>query len=86
MLQSEHNPGGSPPETSIAILSIGSLKISDIQGFQNKYPYLAFNVTVIHVDGTSTAADGEGTLDVEWATAIGNSFGYAGEYRPCLPL
>jgi hypothetical protein len=69
-----NNPGGSPPETSIAIISIGSIKMSDIDGFQKKYPYLASNVTVIDVNGTPTTEDGEGTLDVEWAMAMGNSF------------
>jgi hypothetical protein len=69
-----NNPGGSPPETSIAILSIGSINMSDIQGFQKQYPYVASNVSVIHVDGTSTTEDGEGTLDVEWAMTMGNSF------------
>src|SRR5689334_16915496 len=39
-----NNPGGSPPETSIAILSIGSIKMSDIQGSQKQYPYVASNV------------------------------------------
>ena len=69
-----NNPGGSPPETSIAILSIGSINMSDIQGFQKQYPYVASHVSVIHVDGTSTTEDGEGTLDVEWAMTMGNSF------------
>jgi hypothetical protein len=68
------NPGGSPPETSIAIASAGSLNMSDLDGFRKQYPFLAFNVTVIHVDGTSTKSDPEGTLDVEWATTMGNSF------------
>jgi hypothetical protein len=69
------NPGGSPPETSIAIASAGSVNTKDFDGFRAQYPFLAFNVTVIHVNGTSTAFDLEGTLDVEWATVMGNSFG-----------
>jgi hypothetical protein len=68
------NPGGSPPETSIAIASAGSVNTKDFDGFRAQYPFLAFNVTVIHVNGTSTAFDLEGTLDVEWATVMGNSF------------
>jgi hypothetical protein len=68
------NAGGSPPETSIAIASAGSVDTKDFDGFRALYPFLAFNVTVIHVNGTSTAFDLEGTLDVEWATVMGNSF------------
>ncbi|HEX4772356.1 MAG TPA: Ig-like domain repeat protein [Bryobacteraceae bacterium] len=82
------NPNGSPigtvKETSIAILSFGAIKQSDITGFQQKYPYLALNFGVVNVDGTSTTPDGEGTLDVEWATAMGNSFGAADQTAQVL--
>jgi hypothetical protein len=70
-----HVASGSPPETSIAIVTVGTQKFSDIQGFHNQFPYLAYNVSYIDVDGTPTAPDGEGTLDTEWSTAMSNSFG-----------
>jgi pro-kumamolisin-like protein/Big-like domain-containing protein len=70
-----HVAAGSPPETSIAIVTVGTQKFSDIQGFHNQFPYLAVNVSYINVDGTPTAPDGEGTLDTEWSTAMSNSFG-----------
>ena len=75
------NPLGavSPPkETSIAIVSTGDMNGSDITGFHNSYPYLADNWQQIFVDGTPTTPDAEGTLDVEWSTAMANSFGSAG--------
>jgi subtilase family serine protease len=52
-----NNPGGSPPETSIAIASAGAINTADIDGFRQQYPFLAFNVTVIHVDGSTTTPD-----------------------------
>ena len=70
-----HVASGSPSETSIAIVTVGTQKFSDIQGFHNQFPYLAFNISYINVGGTPTAPDGEGTLDTEWATAMSNSFG-----------
>jgi kumamolisin len=69
------NSGSSPPQTSIAIATFGSQKISDIQGFQAQYPYLAYNVQEVYIDGTPACCDAEGTLDMEWATATSNSIG-----------
>ncbi len=69
------NAGSSPPQTSIAIATFGSQAISDLQGFQTQYPYLAYNVQEVYVDGTPACCDGEGTLDMEWSTAMSNSFG-----------
>jgi subtilase family serine protease len=59
--------------------------LNDIAGFHTKYPYLAYNVTVINIDGTPTCPkgetapcpDGESTLDTEWSTAMSNSYGAA---------
>jgi hypothetical protein len=74
---------GSPPESSIAIVTVGSQNFSDIAGFHNQYPYLAYSVTEFGIDGQSVpctdttdfTCDGEGTLDMEWTTATANSFG-----------
>ncbi len=70
-----NNPNTTPKETSIAIVSAGVLSGSDITGFHNTYPYLADHWQQFPIDGTSTTPDGEGTLDVEWSTAMANSFG-----------
>jgi len=91
-----HNPGGSPPQSSIAIAAYGNLQFTgpfspsgtdftDIVGFQAQYPYLAFNITAITIDGgpgfctvtpmNSCGQDLETTLDTEWTTATANSFG-----------
>jgi hypothetical protein len=85
-----HLGGGAPKESSIALATFGNLHLNgsdftDILGFHNQYPYLAYNVTTVIIDGgpgsctvTSTqpcANDGETALDTEWATATSNSFG-----------
>ncbi len=82
--------GGTPPESSIALATYGNLRwdgsdFTDMLGFHNQYPYLAYNVTTIPINGgpstcvvTSTqscANDGETALDAEWSTATSNSFG-----------
>jgi hypothetical protein len=67
-------PGGAPPEATIAIATAGAQQISDIQGFQKQFPYLAFHLSYINVDGTPPCCDGEGTMDAEWASATSNSF------------
>ncbi len=69
------NAGQSPPQTTIAIATFGSQQISDFQGFQAQYPYLAFNIQEVFIDGTPACCDDEGTLDMEWSTAMSNSFG-----------
>jgi kumamolisin len=69
------NPGSSPPESSIAIATFGSQNVSDMQGFQAQYPYLAYNFQEIFIDGTPACCDAEGTMDLEWSTAMSNSFG-----------
>jgi hypothetical protein len=69
------NAGSSPVQSSIAIATFGSQQVSDMQGFQAQYPYLAYNFQEINVDGTPSCCDGEGTMDLEWSTAMSNSFG-----------
>jgi pro-kumamolisin-like protein/Big-like domain-containing protein len=69
------NPNNSPVESSIAIATAGAQQVSDMQGFQAQYPYLAYNFQEVYVDGTPSCCDGEGTLDLEWSTAWSNSFG-----------
>lgn len=71
------NPNASPVETSIAIVSFGKVNGADITGFHNTYPYLADNWQQFYIDGTPTTPDVEGTLDMEWSTAMANSFGAA---------
>jgi hypothetical protein len=72
------NPGVAPREASIAIVSAGTQNGSDITGFHNTYPYLAYFYQEISIDGTPQCCDPEGTLDLEWSTAMANSFGPAG--------
>jgi len=70
-----HLSTGSPVESSIAIATAGALQGSDIQGFGTQYPYLAYNVQPIYVDGTPACCNDETTLDAEWSLATANSFG-----------
>jgi Pro-kumamolisin, activation domain len=69
------NSGSSPVQDSIAIATFGSQAVSDMQGFQSQYPYLAYNFQEEWIDGTPPGGDGEGTMDLEWSTAMSNSFG-----------
>jgi hypothetical protein len=69
------NPGSSPAQSSIAIATFGSQQVSDIAGFHNQYPYLAYNFQEFFIDGTPACCDAEGTMDAEWSTATSNSFG-----------
>ena len=77
------NPGSSPPESSIAIATAGSQLWGDLAAFQSTYSYLAYNVNQLGIDGESVpctdssgaSCDGEGTMDMEWSTAMANSFG-----------
>jgi hypothetical protein len=72
------NPGISPKETSIAIVSVGTQSGSDIAGFiDESFPQLAVNYEEFYIDGTPPCCDAEGTLDLEWSTAMANSFGAA---------
>jgi Pro-kumamolisin, activation domain/Bacterial Ig-like domain (group 3) len=74
--------GSSPKETSIAVVTAGAQDFKDMAGFHNQYPYLAYNVVEVGIDGqavpcnsATTSCDGEGTMDMEWSTAMSNSFG-----------
>ncbi|HEY3832012.1 MAG TPA: protease pro-enzyme activation domain-containing protein, partial [Acidimicrobiia bacterium] len=69
------NPSNSPAQTSIAIATFGSQDANDIAGFHTAYPYLAYNVQEVNIDGAPQCCDGEGTMDAEWSTATSNSFG-----------
>ncbi len=62
-----------------------NVDFTDIHGFHDQYPYLAYNVTTIPIDGgpgnctvgpgQSCGNDLETALDTEWSTATANSFG-----------
>jgi kumamolisin len=69
-----NNPGNSPPEASIAVAIWGDFSTTDLAGFISWYSYLAYNVQTYFVDGTPQCCSPETTLDVEWATAMANSF------------
>lgn len=69
------NPGVTPPETSIAIATAGTQDGADFSGFHNQYPYLADHWQQFYIDGVPACCDGEGTMDMEWSTAMSNSFG-----------
>jgi hypothetical protein len=79
-----NNPSGSPADSSIAIASGGDVALSDMDGFHNQYPYLAFYYYTYQIDGvpscddwnpSSPPCDAETTQDTEWTTATANSFG-----------
>jgi xanthomonalisin len=77
------NPNNSPPDSSIAIAAFGSVALSDISAFHTKFPYLAYNVQLLPVDGGYTCNNSGGaddncsetTLDTEWSLATANSLG-----------
>lgn len=69
------DPTSSPAQTSIAIATFGAQNISDMAGFQSQYSYLAYNVQEVNIDGTPACCDAEGTMDMEWSTAMANDFG-----------
>jgi kumamolisin len=71
----QNNSGSSPPNTSIAIATVGNQATSDMQGFQARYSYLAYDFNEVNIDGAPSCCDGEGTMDLEWSTALSNSFG-----------
>jgi len=69
------NSGGTPANTSIAVSTDGDFANSDLTGFHNQYPYLAYHAFRIFVGGTPSCCDDETTLDLEWSTATANSQG-----------
>ncbi|MFZ0314045.1 MAG: S53 family peptidase, partial [Candidatus Korobacteraceae bacterium] len=72
-----NNPNNSPPESSIAIAIWGDFRDSDYSGFLATYSYLASNMQRHFVDGTPPCCNAEATLDLEWSTAMSNSFASA---------
>ena len=68
------NPNNSPPESSIAITIWDDFADSDYGAFLTQYSYLAHNVQRYSVDGTPRCCSPETTLDLDWATAMSNSF------------
>ena len=74
------NPSGPPPETSIGIATAYDINLSDLNGFQAQYPYLAPNVNQVFIGGavscpgSNPTCNLETTLDIEWSTATSNSF------------
>lgn len=71
----ENNSSGSPPQASIALAAFGAFADTDITGFGDQYPYLAYNIQPIYIDGTPACCGDEVTLDSEWSMATSNSFG-----------
>ena len=73
------NPSGSttgtPAQTSIALITDGTVAGSDLTGWHNQYSYLAYNIQFVNVDGGASGTSDESTLDTEWAMAMSNSFG-----------
>ena len=78
---------GSPPDSSIVLASFGGFNDSDVQTFFKHYG-MAWNYTVYAIDGanpppgaqctkdcTLNGDDGEGPLDLEYSTAMANSYG-----------
>jgi pseudomonalisin len=67
------NPGGTPRETSIAIIGVNKVAESDITAFATQYG-MAVNLSQVELNGPS-CCNSEMTLDIESATAFANSFG-----------
>jgi hypothetical protein len=78
-----NNPDHSPVETSIAIAAYGDLNFNDLNAYQAGFPYLAFNVEKISIDGGYTCNNSpnpddncaEVSLDTEWSMTLANSQG-----------
>ncbi|MGA2170762.1 MAG: protease pro-enzyme activation domain-containing protein, partial [Terracidiphilus sp.] len=67
--------GGSPPESSIALVGYGAFSTSDTATFFNAYG-MAWNLTWYCIGGGSCpGVDGEAPLDVEYSAAMSNSYG-----------
>jgi len=75
------NPNNSPPVSSIALATFGDVNYNDVAGFQSTFPYLAWLVQHVYIDGGYSCGAGfndnclEATLDTEWSLAMANSFG-----------
>jgi subtilase family serine protease len=66
---------GAPIESTIDIVAGGDFSDTDLQGFHQLYPYLAYNYAHLYVLGGTPVDTDETTLDVEWAIATSNSLG-----------
>jgi hypothetical protein len=67
--------GGSPPESSIALVGFGGFNVPDIQTFFGAYG-MAYLINWYCIDGsTCPSNDGEAPLDVEYSGAMSNSYG-----------
>jgi hypothetical protein len=67
------NPGGTPKETSIAIIGVNKIAESDLTAFASQYG-MAVSLSQVELNGPS-CCNSEMTLDIESATAFSNSFG-----------
>jgi Pro-kumamolisin, activation domain/Bacterial Ig-like domain (group 3) len=67
--------GGSPPESSIALVGYGGFLGSDISTFAGAYG-MAYDYTYYCIGGDACPGnDGEAPLDVEYSLAMSNSYG-----------
>ena len=66
--------GGSPAESSIALVGYGGFNVSDVSTFFSYYG-MAYNLTWYCIDGSPCPSnDGEAPLDVEYSGAMSNSY------------
>jgi hypothetical protein len=68
-----HNAGGSPKETSIAVIGNNKIAASDLNTFAAQYG-MAVNLTQVELNEPA-CCDNEMTMDIESVTAFANSFG-----------
>jgi hypothetical protein len=69
------NAGGSPPESSIALVTFGDFQSSDLNAFATRYGF-AYNWNSYYINGSGyPGQDDEAPLDVEYSTAMSNSYG-----------
>ena len=67
--------GGSPAESSIALVGYGGFNLSDVQTFFGAYG-MAYNLNWYCIGGSPCPSnDGEAPLDVEYSGAMSNSYG-----------
>ncbi len=67
--------GGSPPESSIALVGYGGFVVSDVETFFGNYG-MAYDLNWYCIGGGSCPGnDGEAPLDVEYSGAMSNSYG-----------
>ena len=77
------NPSYSPPDSSIALATFGDVSLTDVQDYHNQFPFLAWKVQKLSVDGGYTCNNSKGaddacvetTLDTEWSLTMANSLG-----------